>query len=464
MDEIRIYSPTAILGYGYPPCSLENAIARRPDAIAVDAGSTDGGPAYLGIEPETMRATGQAASMLEFVDRDVGPLLELSCDAGIPLLVGSAGFAGGNVHLAAAQVAFLKAARERGLRFTMAKISAEVDRDYVKEKLRQGRIQPLGPAPELSEAEVDAAVRIVAQMGVEPFIEALRRGAQVVLAGRANDPSMFAALPLMRGFDRGLALHMAKILECGAIAADPGSGSDGLLGTLRRDHFLLEALSPERRCTVRSVAAHSLYEKSDPVHLYGPGGATDLSGVRFEQVDERRVKVSGSRFVPAPRYQLKLEGAKRVGFRAIAVAGVRDPGTIAHLDELIDAARSGARAQFSDLSEKDYQLAFHVYGRNAVMGELDPYRGPAPHELGLVIEAVAANQALATGLCGHARSVMLHHGFEGRMSTAGNLAFPFSPLDIPAGPVYAFNIYHLMDEEDPLRHFPIEMVDVGAGT
>jgi hypothetical protein len=462
MDELRIYAPTAILGYGYPQCSLENAIARRPHVIAVDAGSTDGGPAYLGIEPETVRATGQGASLLEFVDRDVRPLLELSCDAEIPLLVGSAGFAGGNLHLAGAQIAFLKAAKERGLRFTMAKISAEVDGDYVKEKLRQGRIQPLGPAPELTEAEVDAAVRIVAQMGVEPFIEALRRGAQVVLAGRANDPSMFAAVPVMRGFDRGLAMHMAKILECGAIAADPGSGSDGLLGTLRRDHFLLEALSPERRCTIRSVAAHSLYEKSDPVNLYGPGGTTNLSDVRFEQCDERTVKVSGSRFEPTPRYQLKLEGAKRVGFRAIAIAGVRDPGTIVHLDELIDAARSGVRAQFSDLSEKDYQLAFRVYGRDAVMGELEPHQGPAPHELGLVIEAVARNQALATGVCGHARSVMLHYGFKERVSTAGNLAFPFSPLDIPAGPVYAFNIYHLMDEEDPLEHFPIEMIEVGA--
>jgi hypothetical protein len=419
MDEIRIYSPTAILGYGYPQCSLENAIARRPHVIAVDAGSTDGGPAYLGIEPETMRATGQGASMLEFVDRDVGPLLELSCEAEIPLLVGSAGFAGGNPHLAATQIAFLKAAKERGLRFAMAKISAEVDRDYVKEKLRQGRIEPLGPAPELTDAEVDAAVRIVAQMGVEPFIEALRMGAQVVLAGRANDPSMFAAVPVMREFDRGLAMHMAKILECGAIAADPGSGSDGLLGILRRDHFLLEALSPERRCTTRSVAA-------------------------FEQYDERTVKVSGSRFVPTPRYQLKLEGAKRVGFRAIAIAGVRDPGTIAHLDELGDAALSGVRAQFSDLSEDDYRLDFHVYGRNAVMGELEPHRGPAPHELGLVIEAVARSQALATGICGHARSVMLHHGFENRVSTA------------------AFNIYHLMDEENPLEHFPIEMIEVGA--
>jgi hypothetical protein len=93
------------------------------------------------------------------------------------------------------------------------------------------------------------------------------------------------------------------------------------------------------------------------------------------------------------------------------------------------------------------------------MGPLEPARGVASHELGLVIEAVAPTQALATSLCSAARIVMLHYGFKGRISTAGNLAFPFSPLDIPAGPVYEFNVYHLVDEEDPHRLFPQEMVD-----
>ena len=38
-------------------------------------------------------------------------------------------------------------------------------------------------------------------------------------------------------------------------------------------------------------------------------------------------------------------------------------------------------------------------------------------------------------------------------------AFPFSPLDIAAGPVCEFNVYHLVEEEDPHRLFPQEMVD-----
>jgi hypothetical protein len=464
MDEIRVLSPTAILGYGYPRRSLEEGMRRDPHVIAVDAGSTDGGPYYLGIESGGGagggRADGgQASAFMETISRDVGPLLEAALGAGIPFLVGSAGFAGGEPHLMGTVAVFRNVAEARGLRFKAAVIHAEVDKGYVKEKLRAGKVEPLGPVPELTEQEVDAAVRIVGQMGVEPFQRALERGAQVVIAGRANDPSMFAALPLMQGFDRGLGLHMAKILECGAIAAEPGSGSDAMLGTLRRDHFVVEPLAPERRCTTMSVGAHSLYEKSDPYTLFGPGGQVDLSEVRFEQEDERSVKVSGSRFVPADAYRIKLEGSKRVGYRCVAVCGVRDPVAIQKIDELIDAARDGAARQFSELDPREYKLLFHVYGRDGVMGSLEPARDVTSHELGIVIEAVASTQPLATSLCSAARIVMLHYGFTGRISTAGNLAFPFSPLDIAAGPVCEFNVYHLVEEDDPHRLFPQEMVD-----
>jgi hypothetical protein len=459
MDEIRVLSPTAILGYGYPRRSLEEGMRRDPHVIAVDAGSTDGGPYYLGIDVGHRADAGQASAFMETLSRDVGPLLEASLGAGVPLLVGSAGFAGGEPHLMGTVAVFRKVAEERGLRFEAAVIHAEVDKEYIKEKLRAGKIEPLGPVPELTEQEVDAAVRIVGQMGVEPFQRALERGVQVVIAGRANDPSMFAALPLMHGFDRGLGLHMAKILECGAIAAQPGSGSDAMLGTLRRDHFVVEPLAPGRRCTTMSVGAHSLYEKSDPYTLFGPGGQVDLSEVRFEQESERSVKVSGSRFVPADAYRIKLEGAKRVGYRCVAVCGVRDPVAIQKIDELIDAARAGAARQFSELDPSEYELLFHVYGRDGVMGSLEPARDVRSHELGIVIEAVAPTQPLATSLCSAARIVMLHHGFTGRISTAGNLAFPFSPLDIAAGPVCEFNVYHLVEEDDPHRLFPQEMVD-----
>jgi hypothetical protein len=459
MDEIRIISPAGILGYSYPLASLEEGMRRNPHVIAVDGGSTDGGPYYLGIEPGQGANTSTVQSFLDLLSKDIKPLLSAVTAANIPFIIGSAGVAGADIHLGITVKVIEDLAKHMGIHFRMAIIHAEIDKDYVKNKLREGKISPLGPVPELTEDEIDASIRIVGQMGIEPFVRALDEGAQVIVAGRANDPSMFAAIPFRENFDRGLALHMAKILECAAQAADPGSSSDAMFGTLRHDHFLLEPLNPERVCNTTSVAAHSLYEKSDPLHLYSPGGMVDLSDVIFEQVDKRTVRVSGSRYVPDTEYRIKLEGAKRVGYRTICIAGIRDPETIRRIDEITSEAKKRVHERFSEHGDS-YRLIFHNYGRDGVMGDLEIRRGSHPHEIGIVIEAVAPTQELATGICTLAHTIILHYGFPGRLSTAGNLAFPFSPLDIPAGPVYEFNIYHLVKEDDPHRLFPMEIVDI----
>ena len=96
------------------------------------------------------------------------------------------------------------------------------------------------------------------------------------------------------------------------------------------------------------------------------------------------------------------------------------------------------------------------------MGEREPMRHTTPHEIGLVTEAVAETQALAMAIAGHARSCLLHMGFPGRASTAGNLAFPFSPQDLAAGPVYAFSAYHLVTDPEGAKLFPVYTMEVGT--
>ena len=106
-------------------------------------------------------------------------------------------------------------------------------------------------------------------MGVEPFVE-LRDGAGVIIAGRAFDAALAAALPILNGYDRGLALHLGKIIECGAFIALPRV-SDGMLAYLDNDSFVLEPADPRKRTTVELVAAHTLYEKPNPYMLGGRG-------------------------------------------------------------------------------------------------------------------------------------------------------------------------------------------------
>ena len=82
------------------------------------------------------------------------------------------------------------------------------------------------------------------------------------------------------------------------------------------------------------------------------------------------------------------------------------------------------------------------------MGSLEPQLQVTAHELCIVIEALCKTQEQADTLCSVARSTLLHYGYEGRISTAGNLAFPFSPSDIRMGQVFEFSLYHLLEMND----------------
>ena len=369
---------------------------------------------------------------------------------GVPVIVGSAGGAGAAPHVAWCRAIVAEIARQHSLSFRMAVIHSDVDPAAVKAALGAGRIHPLPFVPPLTEEAIERSSHIVAQIGCEPLMRALRMGCQVVLAGRCYDPANFAALPIMLGYDPALALHLGKILECGAIAATPGSGADCVLGTLRRQSFVLESLNPQRRFTPASAAAHTLYEKSDPYHLPGPGGVLDLEDCVFTDLGDGRVEVNGSRHRITTPYCVKLEGARKTGCRAISIAGVRDPQMIAAIDDILAAVREQVAGMTGGV------IHFHVYGKDGVMGPREPLRNVRAHELGIVLEAVAPTQDEADSLLSATRSTLLHYGYPGRISTAGNLAFPFSPSDAAVGDVYEFSLYHLMEIDAP-DAFPIEV-------
>ena len=453
MDEIKVLSPTAILGYGFPEESFQRGLEKDPDIIAVDGGSTDPGPYYLGA--------GVSFTDREAVKRDLRHMIKAGLEKDIPVLVGTAGGAGADAHLDWAIDIVKEISSEDNLNINLASISAEFDKQDVMTKFEDDEIKPLPPVEDISREDLEATDRIVGQMGVEPIIEALEEDVDVVLAGRAYDPVVFAAPAIKEGFPAGLALHMGKILECASIAANPGSGSDCMFGTLTKDSFILEPLNPERRCTVTSVAAHTLYEKSNPYKLHGPGGIIDLTDSDFEQLDDRRVKVKGSKFVRDDIYTVKLEGAKEIGFRTISIAGTRDPIMIEQIDDVLSTVKNMVDDNFEDLDDEDYDLLFRIYGKNGVMGDLEPVEDTKSHELGIVIEVVAKTQDLANTICSFARSSMLHYGYPGRVATAGNLAFPYSPSDFKAGEVYEFSLHHVIEVDDPCSYFPIQIDELG---
>ena len=96
---------------------------------------------------------------------------------------------------------------------------------------------------------------------------------------------------------------------------------------------------------------------------------------------------------------------------------------------------------------------------NGVMGDLEPVKTPA-HELCIIIEVAAATQAIATAMCGKTRTQLMHAPYPGRIATAGNLASPFTPLEIPLGEACEFNVYHLMKVDSPTALFPIHYEEI----
>jgi hypothetical protein len=454
VNELRVLSVCGILGYGFPEESLAGGMARRPHVVGADNGSTDPGPYYLG--------SGDQLTKRPQMVRDLGMSLASAREAGVPLIVGSAGTAGGDPHVDSVLEVLHAISKRDGLSYRQAVVRAEVDKAVVRQAVRAGKMSPLGKLSELTEDDVDSSTRIVGQMGVGPFVKALEGGADVIIAGRACDTAIFASMAVMRGFDLGLAYHMAKIIECGAQCAIPTGTNDCILATIREDHFELEPISRHRRLTPTSVAAHMMYEQPDPYLFHEPEGMVDLRGVEIEQLDDRRVRVSGSRFVPAATPTIKLEGARLVGYRTISVAGIADPNLIDRLSEVESDVKETVDSMLSNGDAGDYDLRFIVYGRDGVMTPPRSHAARAPHEVGLVLEAIARDQDTADAVLSLARSTFLHSGFEGRKATGGNLAFPFSPSDFRGGPVYEFNVYHLMEVDDPSEMFAVEFEDVGG--
>ncbi len=425
MDEIRYLSLCGLLGYGYAPQSLSAALEKDLHFIGVDGGSTDPGPYYLG--------SGAGFVKPMQVKRDLALVLPEALKRRIPLIIGSAGGSGARPHVEATLAILREIAREKNLRFRTAVIYTDLDASDLNGKT----LYSCGGSPEFDPAVIPLLRHPVAQVGTEPLIEALSCDVDVIVSGRCCDTAVFAAYPISRGFPPGLALHAAKIAECGALCARPVGANDSLVVTLRHDSFTVEPPNPIRRCTPDSVAAHSLYEQPDPECFYEPEGKIDMSDCSFEQDGERAVTVRGTRLIPAPEPTLKLEGAAFRGYRAISIAEIRDPAALAEFDAL----RQGVfEAVAGNLGTDGYTLRFLKYGG----GE---------SSAGVVIEAVAPTQELADTVVSLARSSALHQAFPNRKATAGNLAFPFSPSDFRGGEVYEFALYHLIRREELKRDF-----------
>lgn len=282
----RVLVPSGVLGLGFDRAALARGVAMRPDIICIDGGSTDSGPFSLGA--------GQSKYSRAATKSEWRSLMQARAELGVPLVIGTAGTCGTDSTVDWMYDITIELAQELGQSLKIARLYSSQPVERIAAAAKAGQVTPLTPAPELDLSNLS---NIVALAGAEHIQAALETGADIVIAGRTTDTATIAALPLSRGDAAGGAWHGAKIAECGALCStNPTSGV--IMVDFDADGFTVEPMAESAACTPHSVSAHMLYENSDPFHLYEPGGHLDVTGAHYTALDDRRVRVEGSRWIP----------------------------------------------------------------------------------------------------------------------------------------------------------------------
>ncbi|HSS15124.1 MAG TPA: acyclic terpene utilization AtuA family protein, partial [Rhizomicrobium sp.] len=187
-----------------------------------------------------------------------------------------------------------------------------------------------------------------AYLGAEPIVSALQQGADIVITGRAADPSLFLA-PLVHEFDwrwddwerLGRGTIIGHLLECagqitGGYFADPGVKDVEGLANLG---FPLAEVAPDGQAVLTKVPGTGgeitlatckeqlLYELHDPTRYLTPDVVADFSTVRFDSDGKDRIAVSGGGGNPRPE-KLKVSVGYREGFAGEGQISYAGPGAV----------------------------------------------------------------------------------------------------------------------------------------
>ncbi|MEE9392468.1 MAG: acyclic terpene utilization AtuA family protein [Planctomycetota bacterium] len=193
---------------------------------------------------------------------------------------------------------------------------------------------------------LDAVMSANVYIGAPSIVEALAQGADIVIAGRATDPSLVVA-PLMHEFgwdwndyDKIAAATVAgHIVECGAQCTGgnfvhwrevPDMARIGYpIIEAYEDGSFVVTKHPNTGglVTVETVSSQLLYEMGDPKSYITPDGCADFTSIQLEQDGADRVRVSGIKGTPStPTYKVSI--SYHLGYKAIGQLTVAGPDAV----------------------------------------------------------------------------------------------------------------------------------------
>lgn len=296
----------------------------------------------------------------------------------------------------------------RGLRI------AAITGDDVLESVRGSALA----IDETGEPVASLGSRIVsanAYIGAGPIVEALGHGADVVITGRAADPSLFLA-PQMHEFGwrendwerLGRGTVVGHLLECagqvtGGYFADPGFKD---VAGLARLGFPIAEVSEDGAAVVTKVAGSGgrvsvatcaeqlVYELHDPTRYLTPDVTADFSGVSFvaDGPDRVRVRGGGGRARPDT---LKVSIGYLAGFHGEGQISYAGPGAAQRGRLALDIVAE----RLALIGAKFDEIRYELIGMNAIHGARVSAAAPDPYEVRVRVAARTSslNDALRIG-------------------------------------------------------------------
>ncbi len=442
-NQLRILCPNGHLGFApTKEGSFWIGAETKPDYYCCDSGSDDIGPGPLGSDT--------SVSPYEWQKHDLELMLVASRKQGVPMMIGSSGDTGTNSRVDMYVDMIRDLANKHHLPpFKLVYFYSELDKAYLRKTMDQGiTIEGLDGRGNLTSEELERTDRIVAMAGVHPFIKALEMGADVIIGGRSSDAAIFAAAAIYEGFPESHSYYLGKVLECASFCAEPYMAKETVIGTITHEDVKVTAIHPSQRCTVASVAGHAMYERSNPFYEYFAGGTLDMTNCKYEQYDEKTARITGQVFILTQgKIKVKLEGSGKIGERYIGIVGIRDPYSIRNIDKVIEWARSQVEERFSG---KEYQLFYNIYGKNGVMGDLEPVKEIKSHELCVIVEGVAPTKEMAEEVTLIGSRQIFYARLPEVKGTAGTAAFVIDGV-LPAPPAYQWTMNHVIPVDDPME-------------
>ncbi|HMG17713.1 MAG TPA: acyclic terpene utilization AtuA family protein [Gemmatimonadales bacterium] len=231
----------------------------------------------------------------------------------------------------------------------------------------------------------DRVLSANAYLGAAPVVEALQRGAQVVITGRVTDTGLTLG-PLMHAFgwavdawDRIAAGTVAgHIIECGAQASGGNCLSNWktIPDLANVGYPIVEAHAdgtfdlvkhPKTggRIDVAGVTEQLVYEMGDPRAYITPDGVADFTTIQLDQTGKDRVRVSGIKGKPATD-KLKVSIAYFYGYKAVGTLVYVWPDAL----EKAKAADRILRQRLQDLGLAFEAIHTEFVGANATHGPL----------------------------------------------------------------------------------------------